>query len=148
MTPSQAIAFVRKHGVVLESANGPVPALVQAIIGSNIKGSWWAHPRGKEIFGITRAVRASDQILVCRLIAGKVTLVHQRLWPALVRCAERFRPEQVSQLVEEHMSSGKHASKQIPFPEWVPSHIAAEATNLSEEAALCQLKAAGVGSAT
>jgi hypothetical protein len=83
VTPAEAVAFVQKHGVVLESANGQVPSLAQAITGDKIKGSWWAHPRGKEIFQITRIVRESDQVLVCRLISGKVTLVHRRLWPAL-----------------------------------------------------------------
>jgi hypothetical protein len=148
VTPRQAIAFVQKHGIVLESADGAVPSLVQAIAGGKIKGSWWAHPRGKEIFNLTRAVRDSDQILVCRLIAGKVTLVHQRLWPALVRCAERFRPDQISQLVEEHMPSGQHASRSIPFPDWVPRHIAVEASALSEEVALAVLNSAGAGDVT
>lgn len=148
MTPGQAIAFVRKHGIVLESANGPVPSLVQAILGGKIVGSWWAHPRGKEIFAVTRAVRESGQILVCRLISGKVTLVHQRLWPALVRCADRFRPDQVSQLVEEHTPSGRHASKSIPFPQWVPPQVASQASMLSEEAALSALNSAGAGNAT
>lgn len=148
MTPGQAVAFVEKHGVVLESANGPVPSLVQAITGGKIKGSWWAHPLGKEIFGITRAVRDSDQVLVCRLIAGKVTLVHQRLWPALARCSKRFRPDQISQLIEEHTASGKHVSKSIPFPDWVPASVAAQANTLSEDGALVLLKSAGVVSAT
>jgi hypothetical protein len=142
MTPKQAIAFVQKHGIVLESANGPVPTLVQAIVGGKISGSWWAHPRGKEIFVLTRAVRESEQILVCRLIAGKVTLVHRRIWPALVRCAECFRPEQISQLLEEHMPSGRHASKSIAFPDWVPPDVAMHASALSEDEALRVLHSA------
>lgn len=140
MTPAEAVAFVQKHGVVLESANGRVPSLAQAITGDKIKGSWWAHPRGKEIFQITRMVRESDQVLVCRLISGKVTLVHRRLWPALVRCAKHFRPEQIAQIVEQHTSSGKHVSKAMPFPGWVPSDISAQASTLDEESALDALK--------
>lgn len=137
-----------KHGVVLESAEGPVPSLIQAIVGSAIKGNWWSHPRGKEIFNITRAVRGSDQVLVCRLVAGKVTLVHRRLWPALVRCSDRFRPDQISRLVEEHTPSGKHVSKSIPFPDWVPAAISSMACSLSEDAALALLHLAGAISAT
>jgi hypothetical protein len=147
LTPEQAIAFVQLHGVVLESANGPVPSLVQAIAGVSVKGNWWAHSRGKEIFQITRAVRESDQILVCRLIAGKVTLVHRSIWPALIRCAEHFRPDQISQIIEEHTSSGKHISKSIPFPEWVPPQIARQASNLTEEEALNALNTVIPGAA-
>ncbi len=40
MTAEEAIAFVREHGVVLVSAKGPVPRLVEAIAGETIRGSW------------------------------------------------------------------------------------------------------------
>ena len=53
MTLRQAAAFIRKHGVVLESAAGPVPSLAVAIAGGPIGGSWWSHPRSHEIFEIT-----------------------------------------------------------------------------------------------
>ena len=150
MTSEEAVAFVAMHGIVLESAKGPVPSLVQAIVGDKIEGNWWAHPRGKDIFQVTRAVRESDQILVCRLIAGKITLVHRRMWPALIRCAEHFRPDQLSQVIEKHTSSGKHSSKSVPFPEWVPPLVAIQAGSLSEEAALNSLNSAvpGVTDAT
>jgi hypothetical protein len=143
LTPAQAIAYVRKHGIVLESASGPVPSLVQAIAGGEIEGSWWAHPRGREVFNITRAVRDSGQVLVCRLVAGKVTRVHQRLWPALVRCTDHFRPDRLSQLAEEHTASGKHVSRQRPFPNWVPPAFASKADVLSEDEALSLLRASG-----
>jgi hypothetical protein len=61
------IAFVRQHGVVLESAKGPVPNLADAVAGTPIRGNWWNHPVGKQIFRATRVVRDSEQILVCRL---------------------------------------------------------------------------------
>jgi hypothetical protein len=139
MTPEQAIAFVEKHGIVLESASGPVPSLAQTIVGNTIKGSWWSHPMGKEIFQITRAVRGSQDILVCRLVGGKITFIHERIWPALVRTAARFRPDQISQLVEEHLASGKHVTRETPFPAWVPARVAAQADNLEEEQALSVL---------
>ena len=66
MTPCQAVAFVRKHGVVLEAAAGPVPSLAEAVAGGPIRGNWWAHPRSHEIFALTRAVRDSEDVLVCR----------------------------------------------------------------------------------
>ena len=80
-------AFVRRHGVVLESAHGPVPNLAETVVGAPIRGSWWGHAKGKEIFWLTRAARSSKAVLVYRLMAGKVTYVHRRLWPALVRLA-------------------------------------------------------------
>ena len=92
-----ALAFVRRHGVVLVSAKGRGPNLVEAIAGEVVKGSWWGRADGKHIFAVLSAVTESDEVLVCRLVDGKVTLVHRRLWPALVRLADAFaRPNRSS----------------------------------------------------
>ena len=40
MTPRQVASFVRKHGIVLESAAGPVPSVAAAIAGEPIRGSF------------------------------------------------------------------------------------------------------------
>jgi hypothetical protein len=138
MTSRQALAFIRKHGVVLEAAQGPVPSLADVIAGVPIRGNWWSHPKGHVIFAVTRAVRANNEILVCRLIQGKVTFAHRRIWPALVRVAARFPLEHLSQICEVHTSSGRHVTKEVPFPDWVPSSVRAAAGNLSEEAALAE----------
>jgi hypothetical protein len=136
MTSRRALAFIRKHGVVLESAHGPVPSLTEVIAGGSVRGSWWSHPKSLEIFAVTRAVRDSDDVLVCRLIKGNITLVHRRLWPALVRAASRLPSVHLSRVREVHTSSGRHATKEVPFPDWVPSSVRAAARALSEEAAL------------
>jgi len=136
MTTRRALAFIRKHGVVLESAHGPVPSLAEVTAGEPFRGSWWSHPMSHEIFAVTRAVRDSDEVLVCRLINGKITFVHRRLWPALVRVAGRLPSARLSQLREVHTNSGRHVTKEVPFPNWVPSSVRAAAGTLSEEAAL------------
>jgi hypothetical protein len=139
VTPRQAIAFVRKHGIVLEAAAGPVPSLAEAICGAPIRGSWWGHPRSHEIFELTRAVRDSPDILVCRLVDGKVTYVHRRLWPSLVRAAKRFPRKRLAQIHEIHTASGRHITKEVAFPNWVPADVSDEATKVSEEAAALKL---------
>jgi hypothetical protein len=139
MTPRQALAFIRKHGVVLESARGPAPSLAEVIVGAPVPGRWWSHPKGREIFALTRAVRESEDILVCRLVRGKITFVHRRMWPALVRLAQELPAQRVAQLREVHTSSGQHVTREIPFPDWVPSTVNAAARRLSEEAARAEL---------
>ncbi len=141
MTPRQAAAFVRKHGIVLESAAGPVPSVAAAIAGEPIRGSWWAHPLSHEIFELTQGIRDRDDILVCRLVDGKVTFVHRRLWPALVRSAEHFPKNQLAQVREVHSKSGRHVAKELAFPKWVPSDVSTEARRLSKEEALQSLGA-------
>ncbi len=139
MTPHEAVAFVREHGVVLEAASGPVPSLAQAVAGAPIRGNWWAHPRSHEIFALTRAVRDSTDVLVCRLVDGKITYVHRRLWAPLVRLAKRFPRKRLAQLHEIHTASGRHVTKELAFPKWVPGDISAEAARLSEEDAVLLL---------
>ena len=56
------------------------------------------------IHAILEGVKESEQVLVCRLIDAKITLVHRRLWPSLVRLAHRFAPEQLAQVREEHIA--------------------------------------------
>ena len=134
-SPAEALAFVREHGVVLASAKGSAPRLTEAITGEAIKGSWWSHPQSHRIYAILQSVAASDQILVCRLIDGKITYVHRRLWPSLVRLAERMAPGQIAQVREEHTASGRHVSRELPFPQWVPVDVAEEANAISEHKA-------------
>lgn len=141
MTPLQALAFIHQHGVVLEAAHGPVPSLAEVIAGERVRGSWWSHPKSREIFAVTRAIRDSDDILVCRLIKGKVTFVHRRLWPALVRAAGHLPADRLSQMREVHTSSGHHVTQEVPFPKWVPSSVRAAARSLSEESALAEFGA-------
>jgi hypothetical protein len=136
VTPQEALAFVREHGVVLVSAKGKVPRLTEAIVGEPIKGSWWAHSQSHHIFGILEAIADSEQVLVCRLINGKVTLVHRRLWPSLVRLASRFAPEQLAKVREEHTAPGRHVSHEVPFPQWVPPYVLEEAKSTGENEAL------------
>ena len=139
MTPRQALAFVRKHGVVLESARGPAPSLADAIAGAPVRGRWWSHPKAREIFAVTRAIREHEDVLVCRFVHGKITFVHRRLWPALVRLADNLPAPRVSQLREVHTSSGHHVTREIPFPDWVPPAVDADARRLSEDAARTEL---------
>jgi hypothetical protein len=141
MTSADALAYVKDRGVVLVSAKGPVPRLTEAIVDERIKGSWWAHPRSHQIFAVLQAVTGSEDVLVCRLVDGKVTLVHRRLWPALVRLASRFPPHRLAKVREEHTRSGHHVSREIPFPEWVPDEVMESAKAIGEQDAFISLGA-------
>jgi hypothetical protein len=131
MTGKQAVAFVERHGVVLQAARGPVPSLAEAIAGGPIRGSWWGHPKGHDIFRAAEAVGDSPDVLVCKLVLGKVTYVHRRLWPALVKLAPRFRKEQLAKVWNEHTPSGAHRSRRKAFPAWVPAEVLQESEALS-----------------
>jgi hypothetical protein len=131
MNQKEALAFVERHGMVLQAARGPLPNLAEAIVGGPIRGSWWGHPKGKEIFRAVKAICESPDVLVCKLVDGKITYVHRRLWPALIKLASRFRKEQLAKVSDEHTHSGAHQSRQEHFPSWVPAEVMKEAEALS-----------------
>src|SRR5438128_46576 len=108
MNAKQALAWVKNWGIAVESAPASVPSLAQVIAGEPLRGSWWAHPKGKEIFQLSRAIRGSPDVLVCRLVGGKITYVHRRMWPALVSLARRFSRQRLAALKEIHTPAGKH----------------------------------------
>jgi hypothetical protein len=141
MTPKQALAFVKKHGVVLASAKGPVPRMTEIIAGEAIKGSWWAHAQSRQIYATLRSLEKDPDILVCRLVGGKVSFVHRRLWPALIRAAKTFPPEHLAQQHDEHTMAGHHVSRSVPFPKWADKKTLAQARDLSEQDALAMLGA-------
>jgi hypothetical protein len=58
-------------------------SVVECVTGKPAKGSWWSHPRGKEIFAACEALRDHRDVLVSKLVLRKVTFVHRRLWPAV-----------------------------------------------------------------
>ena len=130
------MALVEQHGIVLESAKGPVPSLASEIAGEEIQGSWWGHAEAEQIWSLTRRLRGSEDILVCRLIGGKVTYVHRRLWPALVRLASRVSAARITAITEVHTERGHHVVKETPFPEWVPTSVLEQANAISEATAI------------
>lgn len=126
-----AVAFVEQHGIVLQAARGPVPSLAEAIAGGPIRGSWWGHPKGREIFRASALVSSSPDVLVCKLVDGKITYVHRRMWPALVKLSSRFQKERLARVWDEHTARGAHRARSEPFPKWVPPAVRAQAAALS-----------------
>ena len=133
--------WLREQGVVMQSARGPVPSLAERVAGGPIRGSWWGHPSGHEIYRVLNEVRASPDVIAVRLINGKVTLIHRRLWPALVRAADRFPPDRLAAIDEVHTAGGAHRTMEIPFPDWVPAEDLSAASLLTVDEALAQLPA-------
>ena len=135
----RALAFIETHGVVLASAHGAAPRLIDAIAGETIVGNWWSHPKANAIYAVLERASGSPDVLPCRLVDGKVTLVHRRLWPALVRLADRIAPERIAQVRNEHTASGCHVAQHVPFPEWVPTDVSRAAALLDNDAAVAAI---------
>ena len=73
---------LEEHGLLLLQ-DKELPSAVGTITGEHVAGSWWSHSRVHEIFRRLQELDATDQAVTTKLIGGKVTFVHRRLWPAL-----------------------------------------------------------------
>ena len=82
------------HGLLLLT-DRKLPSVASLVAGSPVRGSWWGHPRGREIFRAACSLAAHPDVLGVRLVSRKVTLVHRKLWPALVAVACSREPWQV-----------------------------------------------------
>jgi hypothetical protein len=77
--------LLERHGLLLLH-DATLPSATACIAGEVIRGSWWGHAKGALIFATLTAVE--DEVAWVKLVLGKETLVHRRLWPALVAAAE------------------------------------------------------------
>ena len=136
---NETLEWIRENGVVLQSARGPVPNVAQFIAGEEIEGSWWGHPAGKEIYSILSLVDDSPDIVATRLINQKVTLVHARLWPSVVRVSDLLGESRLASIHSEHTASGAHRRFEVEFPTWVPPETLRAAASLSVAQAFAAL---------
>lgn len=80
------LEVIRSLGLLLETDNA-FPSLATIVAGGPIKGSWMAHPMANEIYMVGRELKDHDEVLLVKLLSGKYTYVHSRLWPALIAIA-------------------------------------------------------------
>src|SRR5262249_34849399 len=99
MSPASKRVFtaLRKYGLLL--LNDPsLPNLCSLVVGERVRGSWWAHPRAQEIFNVYDALGDQPDVLIAKLISGKVTYIHRSLWPQVVAVGCAREPWQMKGL--------------------------------------------------
>lgn len=94
---------LQRYGILLES-DPRLPSVASLIAGEPMRGSWWGHPCGEAIFRVTRQLAAHPDVIVTKLVSGKVTYVHRGLWPALVAVGCSREPWQLDALSPEAQS--------------------------------------------
>ena len=81
------------------------------------------HPKGSDIFRVSSRLADHPEVVVNRLVSGKVTYVHRRLWPAIVAIGRDRQPWQMRRLSRMARSilsrverSGSLRTDRIPGP--------------------------------
>ena len=80
------VKTLEKNGVLLQT-DPALPNVASLLAGEQIKGSWWVHSRAHEIFAGLNQLADHEDVLITKLVSGKVTLVHRRLWPDFLSIA-------------------------------------------------------------
>jgi len=95
---SMILMNLERYGLLLES-DPKLPNVANLVAGETIRGSWWGHPKGKLIFAVLKRLAANPEILVTKLVLGKVTFLHRRLWQpflSLAHSKEKWQMEALS----------------------------------------------------
>ena len=74
---------LKRFDFLLES-DPKLPSVVALITGEPLKSSWWSHPMAQIIFAVNERLEDHKDVLITKLVAGKVTFVHRKLWPELI----------------------------------------------------------------
>jgi hypothetical protein len=95
---SARLAQVLERDGLLLVHDAMLPSATAVVVGEPFGGSWWAHPQTHEIFdALQPCYRDATRV---KLVVGKVTLVHRRLWPALVAVGSARRAWQMDGLAD------------------------------------------------
>ena len=92
------LAKLKEYGLLLQT-DVNLPNVCALVAGAPVRGSWWGHPRSHEIFRVNCELAEHPDVLVCKLVSGKITYLHRALWPAVIaigRARESWQMERLS----------------------------------------------------
>jgi hypothetical protein len=88
---------LRTLGLLLETDKA-FPSITGLMVGEPIKGSWWAHPMSNQIYMLSQQLIHHPEVIFLKLLSGKTSYVHRRLWPELIAIATAEEPWQLAGL--------------------------------------------------
>lgn len=91
------LSRILNHGFLLES-DPKLASVCSLVTGAPLRGSWWSHPLAQTIFQVNEKLEDHPDVLVTKLISGKVTFVHRDLWPEIVAIGTSKEPWQMKGL--------------------------------------------------
>lgn len=88
---------ILSYGFLLES-DPKLPSVCTLITGEPLKRSWWSHPLAQTVFQVNEKLEDHPDVLMTKLVSGKVTFVHRDLWPEILAVATSQEPWQTDGL--------------------------------------------------
>ena len=99
MSPESIRVFseLQKYGLLLRT-DANLPNVCDLVAGEKVSGSWWAHPRSHAIFRVDGELADDPDVLMTKLISGKVTYLHRPLWAPVIAVGRGREPWQIEHL--------------------------------------------------
>ena len=95
MQPTQEILHVLADRGLLLTQDKSLPNVVTLLTGQSLRNSWWSHPKARLIFAVLSDLAQHPDVLFTKLLYGKVTLLHRRLWSQFLAVASAREPWQL-----------------------------------------------------
>jgi hypothetical protein len=92
--PRAVVGRLRALGILLMQ-DAKLASAVAVLRGGTVPGTWWSLPDAGAIYAALERAAQHPDVLVAKLVAGKVTLIHRALWPALLAVATSREPWQL-----------------------------------------------------
>ena len=89
----RVLGELSRRGLLLKQ-DKRLPNVVGLVTGESLSTSWWGHPEGGRIFGVLEELDDHADVVCTKLLSGKDTFVHRRLWPSLLAVAAAREPWQ------------------------------------------------------
>jgi hypothetical protein len=96
---------------VLLLQDAKLPSLVGLIVGGPVRGSWWGHPKGSDIFDVAGQLDDHPDVASTKLISGKVTFVHRCMWREIIAVGRSREQWQTQGLSRETRALLAHVDK-------------------------------------
>jgi hypothetical protein len=92
------------------------PNIVSKIVGGKIVGSWWGHPLANPIYNGLGWLEHNRNVLVIKLLDGKVTYIHESLFSEIYSIVSETRNWQLKNLKPDDLKLFKYVSKKNKVP--------------------------------
>lgn len=105
---------LERYGLLLQH-DRELPSVTLIVAGEPIRGSWWGHPLGHAIYDLLDGFGEQSGQLEAKLIDGKVTYVHRRLWPAFFALARHELEARLAKLPATTVALFRHVESHGPI---------------------------------
>ena len=88
---------LKRVGFLMET-DASLPSVSGLIARETVSGSWWSHKAAQRIFSTLGQLEDHRDVIFTKLISGKVTLVHRKLWSEIFSLGTSHAPWQLNDL--------------------------------------------------